>query len=152
MAHDIFEFIPFKLLPSPSLHKHSLLAKNSPLIGFAIHQKLDKNLVFRFNKHFVFIVLLYTCPCYTNIDCCLQGIRTYDYILAMREENQSMELESFEDSDFSSDDSIDFDYSPKKTTFVSRFICREQPINQVIFKQPYLVLVSLEIQNTRLIG
>ncbi|XP_057482821.1 protein S-acyltransferase 18-like isoform X1 [Actinidia eriantha] len=59
-----------------------------------------------------------------------KGIRTYDYILAMREENQSMELESFEDSDFSSDDSIDFDYSPKKPTFVSRFICEEQPINQ----------------------
>ncbi|XP_057461347.1 protein S-acyltransferase 18 isoform X1 [Actinidia eriantha] len=59
-----------------------------------------------------------------------KGMRTYDYILAMREENQSMELESFEDSDFSSDDSIDSDYAPKKPTFVSRFICGEQLINQ----------------------
>ena len=67
-------------------------------------------------------------------------MRTYDYILAMREENQSMELESFEGSDFSSDDSIDSDYSPKKPSFVSRFICREQLINQVIAKQPCLVL------------
>lgn len=47
-------------------------------------------------------------------------MRTYDYILAMKEENQSMELDPFDDSDFSSDS--DFD-SPEKSTFVSRFIC-----------------------------
>ncbi|KAH7838081.1 hypothetical protein Vadar_021811 [Vaccinium darrowii] len=58
-----------------------------------------------------------------------KGMRTYDYILAMREENQSMELESFEDSDFSSDESID-SVSPEKPAFVSRFICREPRINQ----------------------
>ncbi|KAL6968730.1 protein S-acyltransferase [Sarracenia purpurea var. burkii] len=58
----------------------------------------------------------------------ISGMRTYDYILAMREENQSMEQESFEDSDFSSDESIDFD-SPEKPAFVSRFICQQQ-INQ----------------------
>lgn len=56
----------------------------------------------------------------------LQGIRTYDYILAMKEEiNQSMEMDPFnDDSDFSSDESSsDFD-SPEKPSFVSRFICR----------------------------
>ncbi|KDP28346.1 hypothetical protein JCGZ_14117 [Jatropha curcas] len=50
-----------------------------------------------------------------------KGMRTYDYILAMKEENQSMELDPFDDSDFSSDS--DFD-SPEKPSFVSRFICR----------------------------
>ncbi|KAL9385173.1 hypothetical protein Peur_022183 [Populus x canadensis] len=49
-----------------------------------------------------------------------KGMRTYDYILAMREVNESMELDPFDDSDFSSDS--DFD-SPKKSTIVSRFIC-----------------------------
>ncbi|GMN52183.1 hypothetical protein TIFTF001_021329 [Ficus carica] len=52
-----------------------------------------------------------------------KGIRTYDYIMAMKEENQSMELDPFDDSDLSSDDSTDFD-SPEKPRFVSRFICR----------------------------
>ncbi|KAG6410016.1 hypothetical protein SASPL_128063 [Salvia splendens] len=33
-----------------------------------------------------------------------KGITTYDYILAMKEENQAMELESLEDSDFYSSD------------------------------------------------
>ncbi|RVX01622.1 Protein S-acyltransferase 18 [Vitis vinifera] len=58
-----------------------------------------------------------------------KGMRTYDYILAMREENQPMELDPFNDSDFSSDDSSEFD-SPEKPTFVSRFICRGQRMNQ----------------------
>ncbi|XP_058199093.1 protein S-acyltransferase 18 isoform X2 [Rhododendron vialii] len=58
-----------------------------------------------------------------------KGMRTYDYILAMREENQTMELESVDDSDSSSDESIDSD-SPEKPTFVSRFICRKPRINQ----------------------
>lgn len=61
-------------------------------------------------------------------------MRTYDYILAMREENQSMELDPFNDSDFSSDDSSEFD-SPEKPTFVSRVICRGHRINQVNFRQ-----------------
>ncbi|KAK7344332.1 hypothetical protein VNO77_13807 [Canavalia gladiata] len=52
-----------------------------------------------------------------------KGMRTYDYILAMREENQDMELESLDDSDFSSDDSFDFD-SPEKPTLMSRFLCK----------------------------
>ncbi|KAJ6675079.1 PROTEIN S-ACYLTRANSFERASE 18 [Salix viminalis] len=49
-----------------------------------------------------------------------KGIRTYDYILAMREVNESMELDPFDDSDFSSDS--DFDSPIKPATF-SRFIC-----------------------------
>ncbi|XP_060217523.1 protein S-acyltransferase 18 isoform X2 [Lycium barbarum] len=59
-----------------------------------------------------------------------KGMRTYDYILAMREENQSMELlESSEDSDSSSDESIDFD-SPEKPSLISRVTCREKRMNQ----------------------
>ncbi|TMW84275.1 hypothetical protein EJD97_025494 [Solanum chilense] len=59
-----------------------------------------------------------------------KGMRTYDYILAMREENQSMELlESSEDSDSSSDESIDFD-SPEKRSLVSKLTCREKRMNQ----------------------
>ncbi|KAA8542984.1 hypothetical protein F0562_021521 [Nyssa sinensis] len=58
-----------------------------------------------------------------------KGMRTYDYILAMKEENQSMELEPFEDSDFSSDESIESG-SPEKSEFVSRFICKERRANQ----------------------
>ncbi|KAK7269546.1 hypothetical protein RIF29_22277 [Crotalaria pallida] len=55
-----------------------------------------------------------------------KGMRTYDYILAMKEKNEAMELESFDDSDFSSDDeSIDFD-SPEKPTLMSRILCKNQ--------------------------
>ncbi|GLU16663.1 hypothetical protein SLE2022_330830 [Rubroshorea leprosula] len=52
-----------------------------------------------------------------------KGMRTYDYILAMREEN------AFDDSDSSSDESTDFD-SPEKPTVMSRFICRGHRVNQ----------------------
>lgn len=64
------------------------------------------------------------CSCFKL--CILQGISTYDYILAMKEENQIMELESLEDSDFSSsdDESVDAD-SPQKPAFISRFTCKE---------------------------
>ncbi|KAK9280768.1 hypothetical protein L1049_003656 [Liquidambar formosana] len=58
-----------------------------------------------------------------------KGMRTYDYILAMKEENQSMELDPFNYSDFSSDESTDSD-SPERPTFVSRFICRGHRTNQ----------------------
>ncbi|XP_012437880.1 protein S-acyltransferase 18 [Gossypium raimondii] len=51
-----------------------------------------------------------------------KGMRTYDYILAMKEENQ-FTVDPFDDSDVSSDDSSDFD-SPEKATFLSRFICK----------------------------
>ncbi|KAL1341271.1 hypothetical protein HN51_027758 [Arachis hypogaea] len=54
-----------------------------------------------------------------------KGMRTYDYILAMKEENQFTELESLDDSDFSSDESIDFD-SPEKPTIISRILCQTQ--------------------------
>lgn len=66
--------------------------------------------------------------------CWLQGMRTYDYILAMKEQNQFPELD--DDSDFSSDDS-DFD-SPERTTFVSRFICRGQ--NRINHQVPSYIL------------
>ncbi|CAN4112706.1 unnamed protein product [Withania somnifera] len=59
-----------------------------------------------------------------------KGMRTYDYILAMREENQSMEhSESSEDSDSSDDESIDFD-SPEKPSLISRLTCREKRMSQ----------------------
>ncbi|XP_059435907.1 protein S-acyltransferase 18 [Corylus avellana] len=58
-----------------------------------------------------------------------KGMRTYDYILAMKEENQSMELDPFDDSDISSDESTDFD-SPEKPSFVSRFVCKGRRGNQ----------------------
>ncbi|XP_030460259.1 protein S-acyltransferase 18 [Syzygium oleosum] len=48
-----------------------------------------------------------------------KGMRTYDYILAMRE-NQTVGFDVFDDSD--SDDSTDYD-SPEKSTFMSRFVC-----------------------------
>ncbi|KAL8054548.1 hypothetical protein ABFX02_04G001000 [Erythranthe guttata] len=61
-----------------------------------------------------------------------KGISTYDYILAMKEENQSMEIESLEDSDLSSDDDnddegySDWDSPEKKPTFISRIIaCKD---------------------------
>jgi len=53
----------------------------------------------------------------------MKGMRTYDYILAMKEENEAMELESLDDSDFSSDESLDFD-SPEKPTLMSKFLCK----------------------------
>lgn len=50
-------------------------------------------------------------------------MRTYDYIMAMKEENELLEQElSEEDSDFSSDESVELD-SPEKTRFR---ICRER--------------------------
>ncbi|KAK1437199.1 hypothetical protein QVD17_02987 [Tagetes erecta] len=52
-----------------------------------------------------------------------KGMRTYDYIMAMKEENELLEQElSEEDSDFSSDESVELD-SPEKTRFR---ICRER--------------------------
>ncbi|XP_051141863.1 protein S-acyltransferase 18 [Andrographis paniculata] len=68
-----------------------------------------------------------------------KGITTYDYILAMKEANQSMEMESFEDSDFTSDDDDDDDenevapnsvFSPEQPAFISRIICKQGKIQQ----------------------
>lgn len=54
-------------------------------------------------------------------------MRTYDYILAMRE-NQTAGFDVFDDSD--SDDSTDYD-SPEKSTFMSRFVCSGHRGDQV---------------------
>ncbi|XP_010522853.1 PREDICTED: protein S-acyltransferase 18 [Tarenaya hassleriana] len=53
-----------------------------------------------------------------------KGMRTYDYILAMREENQLTEIDPFDDLDSSSDESSDFG-SPERSRpkLISRFIC-----------------------------
>jgi len=61
----------------------------------------------------------------------LQGMRTYDYILAMKEENQFTEVDPFDELDSSSDESSDFD-SPERLrpTFISKFMCRKA--NEVI--------------------
>lgn len=50
-----------------------------------------------------------------------KGMRTYDYILAMREEHQFSGLDPLNDSDFSSDDSSE-PASPKRPIFLSQFI------------------------------
>lgn len=61
-------------------------------------------------------------------------MRTYDYILAMKEESQSIIEDPFDEdySDFSSDD--DFDSPEKKPTSVSRFgLCQgEGRVKEVI--------------------
>ncbi|KAG2628679.1 protein S-acyltransferase 18-like isoform X1 [Panicum virgatum] len=54
-----------------------------------------------------------------------KGMRTYDYILAMREGGAA--FDPFEDSD--SDESIDFD-SPEKPSFLSRVFCRKDEGNE----------------------
>ncbi|KAK4417989.1 protein S-acyltransferase 18 [Sesamum alatum] len=62
-----------------------------------------------------------------------KGISTYEYILAMKEENQSMELESLEDSDFSDDDEdyeADESDSAQQPAFISRIICKEGKMQQ----------------------
>ncbi|KAL8089196.1 hypothetical protein AgCh_038832 [Apium graveolens] len=70
-----------------------------------------------------------------------KGMKTYDYILAMKEANQSMELESIDDSDFSSDDeSFDSDFS-EKPSFISKFICRDQ-VNQ--WQKPQRLSIRIE--------
>ncbi|KAJ9543136.1 hypothetical protein OSB04_022843 [Centaurea solstitialis] len=57
-----------------------------------------------------------------------KGMRTYDYIMAMKEENELLdELEMSEDSDF--EESIDSDSSPEKTRCGgSTTMCREEKI------------------------
>lgn len=73
-------------------------------------------------------------------------MKTYDYILAMKEANQSMELESIDDSDFSSDDeSIDSDL-PEKPSFISKFICRGQG-NQVFLERVIVLIGNRKMSN-----
>ena len=55
-------------------------------------------------------------------------MRTYDYILAMREAAQA--YDPFDDSDLSSEESIDFN-SPEKPSFLSRVCCRKDEVNEV---------------------
>ncbi|KFK30744.1 hypothetical protein AALP_AA6G021400 [Arabis alpina] len=60
-----------------------------------------------------------------------KGMRTYDYILAMREENQFTEVDPFDELDSSSDESSDYD-SPERPrqTFISKFMCKKANENQ----------------------
>lgn len=53
-----------------------------------------------------------------------------------------MELDPFNDSDFSSDESTDFD-SPEKPSFVSRFICRGYKGNQVRLRVRFTFVLHL---------
>jgi palmitoyltransferase len=55
-------------------------------------------------------------------------MRTYDYILALREAAQA--YDPFDDSDISSEESIDFD-SPERPSFMSRIFCRKDEVNEV---------------------
>lgn len=65
-------------------------------------------------------------------------MRTYDYIMAMKEENALMEEDmSEDDSDLSSDESIDLD-SPEKTRFA---ICRERIPEVYVVQYSFLVSV-----------
>ncbi|XP_022151860.1 protein S-acyltransferase 18 isoform X2 [Momordica charantia] len=59
-----------------------------------------------------------------------KGMRTYDYILAMKAESQSIIEDPFdEDLDFSSDE--DFDSPEKKTSLVSRFaVCQGRQVKE----------------------
>lgn len=68
-------------------------------------------------------------------------MRTYDYIMAMKEENALMEEDmSEDDSDLSSDERIDLD-SPEKTRFT---ICRER-IPEVYVVQYFFSCVLFKV-------
>ena len=73
-------------------------------------------------------------------------MRTYDYILAMREEGQSFDPFD-DDSDLSSDESIDLD-SPEKPTLLSRFFCRGHDKDQVTYinRQHYINDTSISFK------
>ncbi|KVH94558.1 protein S-acyltransferase 18 [Cynara cardunculus var. scolymus] len=114
---------------------------------FADAQGLDRELVTNLHFHFprgvlsAICVLLVLLTAYGSaalgqlfffhVVLIRKGMRTYDYIMAMKEENQSLEIEVTEDSDFSSEESIDFDSSPEKTRCGSTTMmsmCREEKI------------------------
>ncbi|CAM8968799.1 unnamed protein product [Rhodiola kirilowii] len=60
-----------------------------------------------------------------------KGMKTYDYILAMREENRFDELDPFDDSDSSSDSDESADFAtPEKLNCLSHFTCRQDKPNQ----------------------
>ncbi|KAJ0743375.1 putative protein S-acyltransferase [Helianthus annuus] len=100
---------------------------------------LDKELVKRLHFHFprgllsAICVLLVLLTAYGSaalgqlfffhVVLIRKGMRTYDYIMAMKDENEMLTQEwSEDDSDFSSEESIELD-SPEKTRFR---ICRER--------------------------
>lgn len=66
-------------------------------------------------------------------------MRTYDYILAMREEAKSFD-DPFDDSDESSDDDSSYFDTPEKPTFFSRLLCKDSQPNEVIFHSPFIFL------------
>ncbi|ERN02042.1 hypothetical protein AMTRI_Chr02g266100 [Amborella trichopoda] len=74
-----------------------------------------------------------------------KGMRTYDYILAMREEREATEL--FYDSDSSSDDDFELD-SPQRSSFISRFICKGCQTNQTR-RLSIRIDLSSDLSNTK---
>ncbi|GAB2301987.1 hypothetical protein Dimus_036093 [Dionaea muscipula] len=66
-----------------------------------------------------------------------KGMKTYDYILAARQENELKQLDESE-SDWSSDDSIE-SQSPKKQNFLRNFTCKEESRNQSTRAMPVMV-------------
>ncbi|KAI3679125.1 hypothetical protein L6452_38434 [Arctium lappa] len=109
---------------------------------FADAQGLDRELVRKLHFHFPRGVLAAICVLlvlltaygsaalgqlfFFHVVLIRKGMRTYDYIMAMKEENQL--LEDSEDSDF--EESIDMDPSPEKTRCGSTTMsmCREEKI------------------------
>lgn len=76
-----------------------------------------EKIIYSLKSHYVPIILL-------------QGMRTYDYILAMREANRFSALDPLNDSDFSSDDCSE-PSSPVKPTVLSQIMCKGQRKNLV---------------------
>lgn len=70
-------------------------------------------------------------------------MRTYDYILAMREANRFSVSDPLNDSDFSSDDSSE-PSSPVKPTVLSQIMCKGQRKNLVKHLQIVSVLMHLQ--------
>ncbi|KAL8224780.1 hypothetical protein R6Q57_017337 [Mikania cordata] len=120
---------------------------------------LDKELLKRLHFHFprgllvaicVLLVLLTTYGSaalgqlfFFHVVLIRKGMRTYDYIMAMKHENELLAQEfSEDDSDFSSEESIELD-SPEKTRFR---ICRERsPETQQVLS----VRIDKEPQSTK---
>ncbi|GAB2241455.1 hypothetical protein Droror1_Dr00018230 [Drosera rotundifolia] len=67
-----------------------------------------------------------------------KGMKTYDYILAARQEN---EFKLLDESDWSSDESFESD-SPKERKFLNKFMCKEESQSQG--SRPISVLSDLE--------
>ncbi|KAJ0976485.1 hypothetical protein J5N97_018450 [Dioscorea zingiberensis] len=95
-------------------------------IRHKLHTKMPRGILIAISV-LLAILTAYTCAAlgqlfFFHVVLIRKGMRTYDYIVAMREESQS--LDPFDDLDLSSDDeSVDFD-SPEKPSFFSRFLCK----------------------------